>query len=264
MSGQHAAQQAAADSWSRKNEDKLIMIEQLQRELNCTVDALSLEQQQTQQAQQGGGYAAGGQQQVHHMQQMQYATPTGGHVMHSMPQNKFGYQDNQSMLEFLRSSQEALARLQVEHQLLLTQCGELQHENAALRDQNKRLLRDTEELSAARANAEGKLGFRFKQVSAARAMCYVLCSVPLCPMQCMKCTVLQTIRLGTHPPPPPPPPRGPPPGGRHNPPHRERDLRGANVRNGYGRPVLGRCVCVGGGGGGGGGGGMCVLCVMRA
>ena len=50
----------------------------------------------------------------------------------SMPQDKLGYQDDMSILEFLRSSQGALARLQVEHQMLLAQCQHLKSENLLL------------------------------------------------------------------------------------------------------------------------------------
>jgi hypothetical protein len=82
----------------------------------------------------------------------------------SMPENKLGYQDDMSILEFLRSSQGALTRLQVEHQMLLAQCQHLKYENLYLCDQNKKLLQDQEHLSAAHTNAEGKLSFRFRQV----------------------------------------------------------------------------------------------------
>ena len=113
MSGQHAAQQAAADSWSRKNEDKLIMIEQLQRELASTVDALSVEQHHAHQLQtpHGGGYAtAGGHEQTHRVQHVQYAMPAGQQPgMLSMPQNKFGYQDHPSTLDLVVRLQVRLA-----------------------------------------------------------------------------------------------------------------------------------------------------------
>ena len=149
---------SAAESWSRKNEDKLVMIEQLQRELTSTVDALSLEQSRSERPVANGfSYAV-----PQPLQSVPVHLATTSVL--SMPQNKFGYQDNMSMLEFLRSSQEALARLQVEHQLLLAQCQDLKSENLLLRDQNKRLLQDQEHLSAARTNAEGKLSFRFRQV----------------------------------------------------------------------------------------------------
>ncbi len=150
-------------NWDRKNEDQLIMIEQLQREMNSTVDALYHRNSTHPQYPPAAGAP-------HHHQSyddnahLQPQPQLMGANTGSLPINKFGYQDSGSMLEFLRSSQEVTARLQVEQQLTLAECQRLQLENAALRDQNKRLLDDKEHISLARRDAEGKLSFRLNQV----------------------------------------------------------------------------------------------------
>ena len=61
-------------------------------------------------------------------------------------------------------SQEAVVALKVELQKARTECARLTHDALILRDQNRRLLDDQEQLTLARRDAEGKLRFRTRQV----------------------------------------------------------------------------------------------------
>jgi hypothetical protein len=98
-------------------ERQLIMIEQLKRELNSTVGALNSTPSYPPQ---GDHY----QHQFHYNQPMTTATTT----------NKFGYDGgSQAMLDLLRSSQETSARLQVDHQLALSECNRLHLKNLSLK-----------------------------------------------------------------------------------------------------------------------------------
>jgi chromosome segregation ATPase len=61
-------------------------------------------------------------------------------------------------------SQDAVVSLKVELQKARTEVARLTHDALILRDQNRRLLDDQEQLSLARRDAEGKLRFRMRQV----------------------------------------------------------------------------------------------------
>ena len=156
------------ESFDEKREDSAIMIEQLQRELHHTVDAMHQQQHATQRGLENKVHSSNMYNECEHTH---YSSST--HNMHMLGSssassnlndlNKFGTEEK-SIVDFLRQSQESSTRQQLDCNYAQDEVRRLKNDVLSLRDQNKRLIENLEQMNTARRDAEGKLQFRMRQV----------------------------------------------------------------------------------------------------
>jgi len=156
----------SATYFAQLHEEKALLVEQLQRELAATVNELNAAQPPQPPAPVLGGGGVWGTANASGFRNSSTTSFAGPNMNVRGGGGGGGGGENQEGLvyDLLRSSQETAARLKVELDNARVEKEVCAQECKQLKQQNKRLMDDQEQLSYAKRDLEGKLQFRMNQI----------------------------------------------------------------------------------------------------